>query len=346
MRNLITTYFICVFSLLALAQDNHLSLYDAAPISLNPAMTGVFEGDWRIHGQYRSQWKSVNFKPYQAALISFDIPVKKWGFGLQINNFRAGIGNFNAIQGIASVAYTTSIDKNKNHNLSFGVQGGITQKSVEYQLLSFNNQYTTNNGGEFDMSISSQEDFAGQSLVIPAVNAGFLYFFAKKESKMNPFIGFSAFNLTEPKESFIDPGAENKLPMRFYGHLGTRINWTELFYTLPKVLVMNQRTFWEQTYALDAGYYLKGSDLYLLGGGLFRTVGLPVSIKNEAAKIHEDAMVLYLGAKMEDITVKVGYDVNVSSLSTVSSGRGGFEISVTYVNRKKKPSTEKICPRI
>ena len=38
------------------AQDPHLSLYDAAPLFLNPAMTGVFEGDWRLHGQYRTQW--------------------------------------------------------------------------------------------------------------------------------------------------------------------------------------------------------------------------------------------------------------------------------------------------
>ena len=38
------------------AQDWHLSMYDAAPMFLNPAMTGVVEGEWRVHAQYRNQW--------------------------------------------------------------------------------------------------------------------------------------------------------------------------------------------------------------------------------------------------------------------------------------------------
>ena len=344
MKKFLIVLFAFTISNGAKAQDAHLSLYDAAPLFLNPAMTGVFEGDWRIHGQYRTQWKSVNFKPYQTGLISFDMPLKKWGIGAQITNHRAGIGNFNALQATGSVAYTTSIDKGKKHNISFGVQGGVTQKTIEYQLLSYDNQYTTNNGGEFDMTIDSQEDFAGQSLLVPVVNAGFLYFFAKQQSRLNPFIGASAFNLTEPQETFLDN--DNRLPMRIYGHVGTRINITELFYLIPKVLVMTQEEYWEQTYAVDAGYYLKGADLYLLAGGFFRTVGWPTSLQSEFDKISEDAFVLSVGAKMENITAKVGYDVNISSLSTASSGRGGFEVSLTYVNQKKKPKTEKICPRL
>ena len=125
---------LCIFfSFGTQAQDAHLSMYDAAPLYLNPAMTGVFHGDWRLHAQYRTQWKSVNYEPYQSALISFDRPYKKWGFGGQIMNFRAGIGNYNVLQGMFSAAYTTSIDQSKNHNLSFGVQAGLCKN-----LLSIN----------------------------------------------------------------------------------------------------------------------------------------------------------------------------------------------------------------
>ena len=311
------------------AQDAHLSMYDAAPLHLNPAMTGVFNGDWRLHGQYRTQWNAVNFKPYTTALLSFDMPYKKWGFGIQLSNFRAGEGNYNAFQGTVSVAYTTPLDKKKKHNISFGVQGGITQKTLEYQLLTFNNQYTTVDGGTFDQSISNEETFSSRSATLPVLNAGFMYFFAGQEARLNPFIGVSAFNLTSPKESFY--GVENRLPMRFYGHVGTRINITELFYIIPKVLVMNQEQFFEQTYAIDLGYYFKGADFYLVGGALYRT---------------EDAMNISLGAKMESITAKIAYDVNLSSLTSASTGRGGFEVSVTYVRQKKKPQLDKICPRL
>ena len=311
------------------AQDGHLSMYDAAPLFLNPAMTGVFKGDWRLHAQYRTQWKAVNYKPYTTALISLDIPVKKWGFGIQMSNFRAGDGNFNVLQGSISAAYTTAIDRKKSHNLSFGIQGGMNQKSVEYQLLSWDNQYTTIGGGSFDETINSEEVFQGQSLTTPVVNAGLLYFFANQQSRLNPFIGISAFNLTEPQETFFDK--DNRLPMRFYGHVGTRINITEQFYLIPKVLFMQQEEFQEQTYAIDAGYYIKSSDMYLIGGVVYR---------------NEDALIVSIGAKMDKFVAKVAYDVNISTLSTVSTGRGGFEVSFTYMKQKRKPKTEKICPRL
>ncbi len=343
MKNIKIVLF-CLVGLNASAQDAHLSIYDAAPMYLNPAMTGVFEGDWRLHAQYRTQWKSVNFKPYQTGLVSFDMAKKKWGFGAQVSNFRAGQGNYNAASALISVAYTTPIDRNKNHNISFGIQGGVTQKSLEYQLLTYDNQYSTANGGTFDMGLPSGETFQGQSLVVPNVNAGLLYFFARQQARLNPFIGVSAFNLTTPQETFND--ANNRLPMRFYGHFGTRINITELFYITPKFLVMNQKDYWEQTYAADAGYYLKEADMYITAGALFRTVGFPKSVQGETAKISSDAMLITAGAKMENITLRVGYDINISSLSTASNGRGGFEISLTYIRQKRKPSDEKICPRL
>lgn len=311
------------------AQDAHLSMYDAAPLFLNPALTGVVDGTFRLHAQYRTQWKAVNFKPYTSYLFSFDMPIKKWSFGAQLNNFRAGFGNFNVFQGLVSTSYNTAVNKAKTHFLSFGVQAGVAQKSVEYQLLSFNNQYSLTGGGTFDQTIASGEDFKGQSVFIPAVNAGILYYYAKPTARLNPFIGISAFNLLHSKESFY--GVENRLPLRYYAHLGTRINITETFYIIPKILGMLQKNYFEHTYAVELGYYFKNSDFYLLGGIIARA---------------KDAMVVTLGAKWNNFTLKMAYDINVSSLSRVSTGRGGFEIGLTYVHKKPEKKYEKICPRL
>jgi len=311
------------------SQDFHLSIYDAAPLYLNPAMTGVFDGDWRVHAQYRTQWKTVNFKPYTTGLISFDAPFKKWGFGGQIINYRAGYGNYNVLQGTVSAGYTLPLDDSKNHNISFGVQGVFTQKSIEYQLHTFDNQYSSSSGGGFDNSLPTGESFLGQKLVVPELTAGWLYYYAKEQSKLNPFIGVSAFNLLEPQESFYDQS--NTLPMRIYTHLGTRVNITELFYLIPKVLIMNQASFNEQTFAVDAGYYLKSSQLYLLGGLIYR---------------NKDAGIISLGAKRNNYIFKVAYDINLSTLTPVSTGRGGFEISFTYMKKDVEPKRTKICPRL
>ena len=311
------------------AQDFHLSMYDAAPIYLNPAMTGLFEGVWRAHGHFRTQWKAVNFKPYVTGLASFDAPYKKWGFGGQVVNYRAGIGNYNALQAVVSSAYSLSIDKNKNHNISFGLQAGVTQKSVEHQLHTFNNQYTTSNGGGFDNSIDNGEVFGGQSIFLPEFNAGLLYYHSKSKARVNPFLGVSAFNIIQPKESWF--GNDNDLPLRLYVHGGIRLNLLETFYVIPKILYMQQREFTEITLAGDVGVFFKSNEFYLLGGLTYRNL---------------DAFVFSIGAKKDSYIAKVSYDINSSSLAPASTGRGGFELSFTYMHQKKESQNVKICPRL
>ena len=119
--------------------------------------------------------------------------------------------------------------------------------------------------------------------------------------------------------------------MRFYLHTGTRINITETVYLVPKALWMQQENFQELTLAIDAGFYLKSARLYLLSGMTYR---------------NKDAAVFYIGAKKLNYIAKVGYDINISSLAPASTGRGGFEISFTYMKQKPKSKTEKICPRL
>jgi hypothetical protein len=150
------------------------------------------------------------------------------------------------------------------------------------------------------------------------------------QSHFNPFIGFSAFNITQPKETFF--GANNVLPIRYYLHAGIRINVTEQLYFIPKVLIMRQLNANEQTAALDVGYFLSEQKIYLLGGVVYRNL---------------DAAAFSLGARVDNIIGKVSYDVNVSSLARASNGRGAFEISLTYIAKKKgKAKLTKACPRI
>ena len=311
------------------AQDFHLSLYDAAPLFLNPAMTGLVEGKMRAHAHYRNQWNSVAYKPFTTALISFDMPKGKWGFGGQVSNMRAGIGNYNVLQILGSAAYDVPVDKAKYHNISMGIQAGFTQKRIEYQVFTYDNQWSNASGGSFDKGISNNESFNGQSILQESVNFGLLYFYAKQQTRINPFAGFSAFNLTRPKESFT--GYNNRLPIRMYGHAGVRVNISELLYVIPKVLVYAQKNILAQTYALDAGYYFKGEKFYALAGYIFRP---------------KDASVFNLGFRKDNYVFKIGYDINTSSLKNTSKTRGAYEISLTWLGRKVKNQEIKNCPRL
>jgi type IX secretion system PorP/SprF family membrane protein len=328
-RSIILLAFLTGFSQLVRSQDFHLSMYDSPPMFLNPAFTGLTDAKARVHAQYRNQWSTVTFKPFTTALISADVPKGKWGYGVQVINMRAGIGNYNAFQFLASAAYYVPLDKNKLHNLSFGLQAGITQKSIREENLSFDEQYNHKNGGYFDNSTSSSENFTRQSQILPQVNAGLLYYYSKQQSRINPFIGVSGFNLTHPKETFFDQN--NHLPLRLYVHAGTRVNINELIYVIPKILIMKQGSAFEQTYAVDGGYYLKGGNIFILAGYVFRA---------------KDASVANIGFKKDNYLLKFAYDFNTSSLKTASKSRGAMEIIFTYLVGKEKVNKIKQCPRL
>ncbi|HQQ94317.1 MAG TPA: PorP/SprF family type IX secretion system membrane protein [Bacteroidia bacterium] len=311
------------------AQDFHLSMYETAPLFLNPAMTGLIETKMRAHLHFRNQWNSVAYKPYTTALASLDVPKGKWGFGGQITNMRAGIGNYNVLQLLGSTSYAVYLDAPKKHSLSLGLQAGFTQKHLEYPILTFDSQWTSANGGSFDNSLSTNENFQGRSQFQEAVNFGMLYYYGQHQNRLNPFFGFSAFNITRPKESFI--GSNNRLPVRYYFHPGVRVNVSELFYFIPKVLIYLQTKTVQETYALDAGYYFKGEKFYALGGFMYR---------------HQDASVIHLGIKKDNIMFKFAYDFNVSTLRGLSKSRGAYEISITWYGKKEKTNEIKNCPRL
>lgn len=313
----------------ATAQDFHLSQYDAPPMFLNPAMTGMFDGKYRIHAHYRTQWMAVATKPYSTAGVSFDMPIKKFGAGIQIFNYRAGAGDYNVFSALLSLGYDVVLDKPKNHHIALGVQGGIVQKSVNFNKLSYGNQYTTADNGSFDMSIASGESFSNQSFVIHDINAGFLYYYAKDNSRINPFVGFSAFHLTQPSESFYNNS--NKLPIRYYVHGGVKVNINEKIQLLPKCIYMKQINDQEFTATLLLHYFLKSSDTYLIFGPTYRS---------------KDAAIIEGGIKKGSYTARLSYDINTSSLKTISNHRGGFEISLTYVARRSKPNPLANCPRL
>ncbi|HHB79921.1 MAG TPA: type IX secretion system membrane protein PorP/SprF, partial [Saprospiraceae bacterium] len=41
------------------AQDAHFSQFAAAPLEINPAMSGIFNGKFKANLNYRSQWGSI-----------------------------------------------------------------------------------------------------------------------------------------------------------------------------------------------------------------------------------------------------------------------------------------------
>jgi type IX secretion system PorP/SprF family membrane protein len=318
------------FSISGFSQDFHLSQYDAAPLNINPALTGAFMGEYRLHGHYRNQWMAVATKPFTTGLVSFDMNKGKWGVGGQIANFRAGLGGYNVAQIMVSSAYKLAFGSNKSHLLSFGLQAGVFQKSINASSLTFASQYVKSNGGEFNTALSSGEAFANNGFFNLDVVGGLMYTYAKFNSKLNPFIGATFYHLNMPKESFL--GETNKLLIRSQVQLGARWAINEKWALTPKVFFQYQEKAEELTFGVMGQYYMKDPDFFLLFGGTYRD--------------DNDAVVIEVGGKYANFTGRISYDINISTLNTVTNGRGASELSLTYVFSRPVPHPLPTCPKL
>lgn len=119
------------------AQDVHFTQYFTSPLTLNPANTGLVKCDWRVAGNYRTQWGSVNSTPYVTGTISYDMAALKGklggdalGIGVIGLYDKSGTGALQNITTGLSLAYhkRLSSDEEKPQNLSIGVQGFLVQK--------------------------------------------------------------------------------------------------------------------------------------------------------------------------------------------------------------------------
>src|SRR5436305_8986838 len=81
------------------AQDPHFSQFFSSPLTLNPALTGKFDGTLRVAGNYRNQWPAFN-NVYTTSTLSIDFPIMQkhipendtWGIGILALTDKAGGG--------------------------------------------------------------------------------------------------------------------------------------------------------------------------------------------------------------------------------------------------------------
>lgn len=321
---------------LTLAQDIHFSMFYASPLNLNPALTGVNEGAYRVAGIYRNQWRSIStaFNTYSA---SFDIKLLQtklkndvFGVGGMFVGDRSGDGKLTMNSGMVSVAFHKSLDKAAKHFIGLGIQLGYTQKSLKYQQLAFPSQFTN---GDFDLSVSNGENIARPNIGYFDMQAGILHQSMIKDA-VGIMTGLSVYHLVPPRESFFNDKA-TKLAMRYTVHHGYRIKAMNNFYITPNFIFQYQNKAQEINFGTAFEYHMHAGKSPLVAsiGGWYRL---------------KDAAILTLGLEYYRVKALFAYDINVSTLRPATNGRGSFEIALIYTGfLKNKGSAYPIlvpCP--
>ena len=81
------------------AQDPAFSQFFASPLTLNPALTGKFNGQLRVAGNYRNQWPAVN-NAFITSTVSVDGSIladrlsenDAWGIGIMAMSDKTASG--------------------------------------------------------------------------------------------------------------------------------------------------------------------------------------------------------------------------------------------------------------
>lgn len=310
--------------------DPHFSQYYVYPAWLNPALTGAFDGQFRVAAIHRNQWGNIS-TPFSTFGVSGEVTTNKnINLGISAMKQTAGDGGYGYTTAYASVAYTGARwGVNNTKRLYLGLQVGIIQRRFDRNKMTFGDQWNPVFG--FNPGTPSAEVLSRTSATAFDVGAGAMYFDAQPGKKANLFAGFSASHLTKPEDRFSSTGSE-PFPMRYTAHAGIRFTLSSQFSITPNFLYLSQGTATEKMIGAY-GQYKATPEVDLLVGANYR---------------FEDAISPFVGFTYKGLMIGASYDINSSDLGKLVNGSNSFEISVSFIGRKstKTPEVEFVCPRL
>ncbi|XZF12805.1 PorP/SprF family type IX secretion system membrane protein [Chitinophagaceae bacterium MMS25-I14] len=337
-----TTLLLGAASLSAKAQDIHLSQFYQVATLRNPALTGIFTGDYKVGVIYRNQWSSIS-APFQTAVISAEtrIPVSDevndfFSIGLVAYYDKAGSINLQTLSVCPTISYNKSLEDAHRSFLSVGFTGGYVQRSFDPAKMTFDEQYQN---GSFNSSNPNGENLPDPKQTQWDLGAGICFSStAGQDDKITYFIGESAYHLTRPKDAYYSDQASLRTQVRWNTNLG--LGWK-----LDET--------WKAQF--QGNYMLQGPYNEIVAGGLLAWNKMDNSTEQPEMTLAaglfyrvNDAIIPTLKVNYHDLDITASYDLNSSSLKAATNLRGGFEISVFKNGLFRDPRFEKsrtICPK-
>jgi type IX secretion system PorP/SprF family membrane protein len=317
------------------AQDPAFSQFYASPLTLNPALTGKFDGQFRVAGNYRDQWPSIS-KAFITSTVSLDMGILRnklsetdnWGIGFLAMTDKTANGILTSNYFSFSTAYHKGLDEDGLHQIGVGFQGTYATKRLDGTALHFED------GLQLDgtWKPSPSEPVNGQQVNVNFFdfNAGILYN-GSTNGYNNFYLGTSFYHINRPRESFL--GGYYLLNPRFTVHGGG-------YFPIAENAILHLSAVHTQQ---------AGASNTIVGGAVALNVNNdienPTSFYFGSWFRFGDAVIPYVGLEFSDFRLGATYDVNMSNLKTASQSRGGIEISLIYVKRASEGRKNIPCPK-
>lgn len=322
-RNILC-FLLAVKCIAAYSQDIQFSQLYAAPLLLNPALTGISNDNYHIGTNYKNQWVSLE-KPFQTFSIYYDQSFcidtasgERVGFGVMLNNDKAGNSQLSTTEVNVALSYQ-AVNKSNNQYFSVGFEGGIASRSINYSKLTWGSQIS---GDQLDPSIISGENFPNGTKNYFDFSSGVLWYYIPSE-KFKMFSGISLFHINKPDQSLLD-NSTDRLYTKISVHSGMQISMdkSERTYFIPLFSYFNQGTsnrfniggFYK--YIFESKSENSSAETSFQIGGFYR--------------IYSAAAVI--GFNLKNFNLGMSYDFNVAMMNNYFGANGGIELSLRYTN--------------
>lgn len=309
--------------------DPHFSQYYLYPHFMNPATTGVMDGDVRVSGIYRNQWSSIS-NPYTTPGITADVATNKnINLGFSVLNQGAGSAGFQYTTAHVSVAYTgVKFGSEQQQQLTFGLQAGLISRRFDPTKFQLDDQWIPGLG--YNPGLPSSDIFPVTNSSVFDIGAGVFYHDASPDKKITPYGGVAAYHLNRPADPFISSSDLPYIPLRFTAHGGAAIWISDQLTITPNFLYMQQGT----ARAIMLGTYLRvavNETTDFLAGTYYRI---------------NDSFSPFAGITFNNLTIGASYDITTSQLARLSRGASAFELSISYMIKKPGRNVNYFqCPR-
>lgn len=318
------------------AQDPNFSQFFASPLTLNPALTGKFDGAYRVAANYRNQWPTIN-NAFVTKTVSVDFgilqnrlaEIDKLGVGFLAITDRAGDGVLVTNYAGLSVAYHKGLDEDGLHQIGAGFQGTYATKRLDVTKVNFEDQLTP-----LGFTGITSEVFSSKQISVNYfdLNAGVLYN-GSSDGYNNFYVGASMYHINRPKETF--KGGDYLLSARTTIQAG------------GKIPIGGFKNYLH----LAANHSIQAKAHNTVIGGAFsynvnNDDDNPTNVYLGVWYRFKDAAIPYIGLEFGGLHIGASYDANISSLQPASNTRGGAEISLIYIKKPNDPNAKKLnCPK-
>lgn len=332
MRKLLTVLCFVLLVISVKAQDPHFSQFFASPLTLNPALTGKFDGQVRLAANYRNQWPSIP-NAYETYSGSIDFSILKkivpkgdvLGIGFSGLSDQSGNNILDLNYGSVSLSYHKALDEDGYNTIGAGFQATYTSLSIDLNKATFEDQLTQNGF----TGVTSEVFSNGTNQNYFDMSAGLL-FSGSSDGVNNYYFGASLYHINRPSTGFLDK------------------NWI----LLPRTTIHGGISMpLNDQLSIDASaisQFQNQANETLIGAALSANVNgdtyNPTSVYAGSWIRFGDAIIPYIGIEFNGLRIGGSYDINTSSLKAATQSQGGMELSLIYI--KKDPESNGIpCPK-